>query len=59
MEIERLIFFVGKNFVREIVLRLFLRLVINIDNILGVLNICKFVLFYRLRVNLYVEDNFI
>lgn len=59
METERLISLVGKNPARETVPRPLLRLVINIDNISGASNTCKFVLFYWSRANLYVEDNFI
>lgn len=59
METERLISLVGKNPARETVPRPLLRLVINIDNISGASNTCRFVLFYRSRANLYVEDNFI
>lgn len=59
METERLISLVGKNPARETVPRPLLRLVINIDNISRASNTCKFVLFYRSRANLYVEDNFI
>lgn len=59
METERLISLVGKNPARETVPRPLLRLVINIDNISGASNTCKFVLFYLSRANLYVEDNFI
>ena len=59
METERLISLVGKNPARETVPRPLLRLVINIDNISGASNTCRFVLLYRSRANLYVEDNFI